>query len=82
MIDYWAKTPPEERAERGRHTSLDEKQLERLWQMRRSGATLRACATEFGVHIATICRYITRVRKQKLDKIRADRLGVRKVAGI
>ena len=82
MIDRWGKMSPEERSARGRRTTLDEKQLERLWQMRRNGALLKDCATEFNVHIATICRYITMVRKQKLDKIRADRLDVRKIAGI
>lgn len=79
MIDRWGKMPPEERSARGRRTTLDEKQLERLWQMRREGALLKECATEFNVHIATICRYITRVRKQKLEKIRADRLDVRDI---
>lgn len=82
MIDYWDKTPPEERGARGRHTTLDEKQLERLWQMRRKGALLKDCAKEFDVHIATICRYITRVRKQKLEKMRSDRLGTSKIARI
>lgn len=82
MIDRWGKTLPGERSARGRHTTLDETQLERLWQMRRQGAKLKECATEFNVHIATICRYITMVRKQKLEKIRADRLDVRKIAGI
>lgn len=82
MIDRWGKTPPGERSARGRHTTLDAQQLERLWQMRRNGALLKDCAKEFDVHLATICRYITRVRKQKLEKMRADRLDVRKIAGI
>lgn len=82
MIDRWDRTPAAERTLRGRPTTLDAQQLERLWQMRRKGAKLKECANEFGVHIATICRYITIVRKQKLEKIRADRLEVRKSAGI
>lgn len=75
MIDFWSKTPAGERSQRGRPTTLDEKQLERLWQRRRKGATLKECAAEFDVHVATICRYITIVRKRKLEKTRADRLG-------
>jgi hypothetical protein len=75
MIDYWAKTPPNERATRGRHTKLDAGQLEKLWERRRLGASLNECAKEFGVHIATVCRYITIARKVKLEKIRADRLS-------
>lgn len=82
MIDRWDRTPAAERSLRGRPTSLDAKQLERLWQMRRKGAKLKDCADEFGVHLATICRYITIVRKRKLEKIRADRLEIRKSAGI
>lgn len=82
MIDRWGKMPAEERSARGRRTTLDEKQLERLWQMRRQGATLKECAAEFDVHFSTIARYITAVRKHKLEKIRADRLDVRKIAGI
>lgn len=82
MIDRWDRTPAAERSLRGRPTTLDAKQLERLWQMRRKGAKLKDCADEFGVHLATICRYITIVRKRKLEKIRADRLEIRKSAGI
>ena len=81
MIDRWGKMPPEERSARGRPTTLDEQQLERLWQMRDKGALLKDCAKEFGVHIATICRYITAVRKKKLEMLRADRLAPRKIAG-
>lgn len=82
MIDRWNETPAAERSQRGRPTALDAEQLEKLWKLRRHGATLKECATEFDVHIATICRYITIVRKQKLEKTRADRLGIRKSAGI
>lgn len=82
MIDFWSHTPADQRSQRGRPTTLDEQQLELLWQRRRDGASLKECASEFGVHVATICRYITIVRKRKLEKIRADRLGVRESAGI
>ena len=75
MIDYWGKTPAEERARRGRNTKLTAEQLEELWQMRRSGAKLKDCALKFEVCVDTICRYVTAVRKQKLEKIRADRLS-------
>jgi hypothetical protein len=73
MIDYWQNTPPELRARRGRKTVLDEQQLERLWKMRNEGATLKECGAEFDVHVATVCRYITIVRKQKLEKNRLSR---------
>jgi hypothetical protein len=74
MIDFWSKTPAGERKQRGRPTTLDAKQLERLWQMRRRGKTLKDCAAVFDVHVATVCRYITIVRKCKLKKMQADRL--------
>ena len=70
MIDYWAKTPADERAPRGRRTVLDAKQLEELWEMRRREKSLHECAEHFGVHISTVCRYITIVRKQKLMRMR------------
>lgn len=76
MIDRFSQPPAEARTARGRRTILDDAQLQRLWEMRRSGATLAACAATFDVHIATICRYITAVRKQKLERNRAARLSV------
>lgn len=82
MIDFWGKTPPGERRQRGRPTTLDNAELERLWVMRRKGATLKECAVKFNVHIATICRYVTIVRKRKLEKLQADRLEFRKNTGI
>lgn len=78
MIDRFANMAPEERSARGRRTILDDAELERLWQMRREGKTLAECAAEFSVHRATIMRYITKVRKEKLEKLRAslpDRLS-------
>jgi hypothetical protein len=82
MIDRFDETPAAERSARGRPTVLDAAQLERLWKLRRAGLSLKECAMQFDVHIATICRYITNMRRQKLDKIRADRLALRKNAGI
>jgi HNH endonuclease len=75
MIDFWGKIPADERKRQGRPTVLDAEQLENLWQMRRNGAKLAECASHFGVHVATICRYITIVRQRKLDNLRAVRLG-------
>ncbi len=74
MVDLWNKTPAEERTF-GRKRTLSPEDLERLWQLRRKGKKLRECAEIFDVHIATICRYITEVRKAKLAKIYADRLS-------
>lgn len=82
MIDFWAKLPPDQRTRQGRPTVLDAKELEKLWQMRRKGVLLTECASHFGVHVATICRYITIVRKRKLEKMRADRLGTRESHGL
>jgi len=70
MIDRWSNPDPEKRGALGRPHVLDETQLKRLWERRAEGATLRQCATEFNVHIATICRCITTVRKAKLAEHR------------
>lgn len=75
MIDRWQQTQSEQRGQRGRPTVLTAEQLEQLWQMRRDGMRLRDCAEHFGVHIATVCRYITVVRQAKLQKNREDRLA-------
>jgi hypothetical protein len=74
MIDYWHKTPAAERATRGRPTVLDEAQLARLWEVRKNGATLEACAEMFGVHRATIARYITAERRKKVEKLQRLRV--------
>jgi hypothetical protein len=68
MIDRWSNRS--EHCPLGRPHVLDEQQLDRLWEMRRTGATLKHCAEVFGVHVATICRYITTVRKEKLGRLR------------
>jgi HNH endonuclease len=70
MIDRWANLAPEKRGTLGRPHVLDESQLDRLWEMRRTGSTLAQCAQEFGVHVATVCRYITTVRREKLSRLR------------
>lgn len=75
MVDRWTNTAPDERGG-GRPTKLDEAQLIELWKMRREGATLQACATHFGVHIATVCRYITAIREQTSAKLRAVRMSL------
>lgn len=76
MIDRFGNVKPEFRKATGRARVLTDKQIETLWQMRREGATLKVCAAKFNVHLATIARYITIERKRKLEKIRADRVGI------
>lgn len=75
MIDMWGKTDGFERAPRGRNHVLTLEQVGELYQMRKNGATLKVCAAKFGCHIATVCRIVTRRRKQILDQRRADRLS-------
>lgn len=75
MVDRWTNTSGDARGSLGRPHSLTEEQMTRLWQMRLEGATLKQCGREFGVHIATVMRYITNIRKQHLQKNRADRLA-------
>jgi hypothetical protein len=74
MVDRFGKAPAAERTS-GRPTILTEAQLDVLWRMRKAGGTLQGCAEYFGVHRATICRYITAYRKKLLLKIRADRMS-------
>jgi transposase len=76
MIDRFAKTPPDERCARGRPFMLTDEQLAKLWTMRREGATLKECASTFDVHIATVCRYITAKRKERILKLRTDRVSI------
>ena len=75
MIDRFGDVLPKFRKATGRTRILTDGQLEKLLQMRAEGARLRECAKAFDVHIATICRYLTPALKQKLEKMRADRLG-------
>lgn len=76
MVDRWTNTAADERGGPGRPTALDETQLAELWKMRREGATLNACAQHFGVHVATICRYITAIRAKTSAKLRAVRMAL------
>jgi hypothetical protein len=76
MIDRFGNIRPEFRKATGRSRVLTDEEVERLWKLRRYGkATLKECAKEFDVHIATICRYLTPALKLKLEKLHADRLG-------
>ncbi|HLA60941.1 MAG TPA: HNH endonuclease [Nitrospiraceae bacterium] len=74
-IDRWTKPKPEYRTSSGRTRILTDAQLEQLWKMRREGATLNECAAKFGVHIATVCRYITLLRKRAVARFHADRVS-------
>lgn len=76
MIDRFGNTKPEFRRATGRARVLTDAQIETLWKMRKEKASLKECAEKFDVHIATVGRYITIERKRKLDKMRADRLGM------
>ena len=74
MVDRWSKTPPDRRIPYDRTTVLGPQELERYYQMRREGITVRECAAALGVHHMTIYRKITAVRREKLQKLRADKL--------
>jgi DNA-binding CsgD family transcriptional regulator len=70
-LDQFEKPPFELRGPRGRRTLLTERELQTLWKMRRErGASLRECADRFGVHTHTICKYITNMRRAKLERLR------------
>lgn len=75
MVDRWTKTSADERSSYGRPYVLTPEQMLQLWEMRRNGATLEACAKEFGVHRATIGRYVTAKRRLRITQLRADRLS-------
>lgn len=74
-IDQWAQLPPEQRGRGVRLCMLSDEQLAKLWEMRKYGATLKQCAEAFGVHITTVMRYITIVRREKVKILRAVRLS-------
>ena len=76
MLDVWTRRPAAERSAYGRAYALDDGQLLELYEMRRRGSSLRECAYRFGVHISTVCRYVTIVRKARAAKLRLDRLSV------
>lgn len=73
MIDRWSGASPGERFPRGRPHVITSGGLEKLRQMQRSGATRRECAAAFGVHVATIGRYMETLRKQTHDRLDAVR---------
>lgn len=78
MIDRWTKRAADDRIECGRSRSLTDSQLQELWVMRREtqpAVPLKVCAEKFGVHIATICRYITEYRRAKLAQGRLARVS-------
>lgn len=75
LIDLWRNPVPEERKAHGRPTILSPAELSELYRMRTGGAKLKECAEKFGVHVATVCRYITEMRREKLSRLRTDRLA-------
>lgn len=75
MVDRWSKTPPDKRIPHDRTTVLGPEDLARYFQMRKKGLTVRECAAQLGVHHVTVYRMITSQRRQKLRKLRADRLS-------
>lgn len=75
LIDMWRNPAPEERKAHGRRTILSADELAHLFQMRMGGASVKACAEKFGVHKSTVCHYITEMRREKLSRLRTDRLA-------
>ncbi len=73
ILDRWEQPAHEDRGARDakRRFMLTDEQLGLMWEMRKHGATLRECAAKFNVHMATVARYITAVRKQRLQELRA-----------
>lgn len=79
MIDRFGSVAPGERKTYNRATVLNSEQLAKLWEMKKQGKKLREIADTFGVHIATVCRYVTIYRRALIEKnrtARADRLSV------
>lgn len=77
VIDTHTRRPFDERISGSQSCKLTDEQLERMWERRRGGATLRECAAEFHINIHTVMRYITKVRLQKINKLREDKLVLR-----
>lgn len=69
MIDRWGKTS-EARGERKRPHVLTQDQVTELYQMRRNGVQLKACAAHFGCCVATVIRIVTKQRQAKLSLLR------------
>lgn len=75
MIDRWRQTASEDRCARTYRTALTPEEIGQLFQDRMNGMKLTVCAEKYGVHVATICRYVSARRREKLAKLRADRLA-------
>lgn len=75
MVDMWAKRPAASRVLSGHPFVLTEQQMEELWQDRRAGLKLRECAAKYGVHLATVVRYMSAVRRSKVARLKAVRLS-------
>ena len=75
MVDLWTKRPAASRALSGHPFVLTEEQLESLWQDRRAGMKLKECAVKYRVHVATIVRYMSAVRRAKVARLKAVRLS-------
>lgn len=73
IVDRFAQTPGNQRRV-GRPFVLHDR-LEELRRDRFDGMSLKDCAAKYGVHIATICRYVTVRRWARLNKLRSDRLS-------
>lgn len=72
MIDRWERTESGQRVPRGRPHVITSTGLEKLWAMQRAGATRKQCAEVFGVHVATVGRYLETWRKS-VDRLDAAR---------
>lgn len=69
MIDRWGKTS-ETRGERKRPHVLTQDQVTELYQLRRGGATLKACADRFNCSIQTVYRIVRKQREARLKQLR------------
>jgi hypothetical protein len=81
MVDRHAHVPPDLRGSYNRSTVLTGEQIGEMYQMRRNGATLQQCSDHFGVHRATVARYVTERRRERLQELR-DRTSVKKTPDI
>lgn len=75
MYDYFGNIPFDLRGHDARKCSLSDEELNKLWELRRAGATMRECGLHFGVHHTTIARYITAVRRERARALARIRLG-------
>jgi hypothetical protein len=82
MIDRFEHTPSDERGQRSRSTVLTTEQIGQMYQLRREGATLQQCADTFGVCRETVRRYVLNRRKERLAKLRSDRLAPKEASEV